>query len=90
MEAMIKQFIAGMSKEEKQKIIQEFMSSMSDEEKMEMMEIIMPIIMKDMPALMANMMKDFDKNDCRKMIKEMSPEIREKCKEMMMFLAEPE
>jgi hypothetical protein len=40
MEMMMKQFIASMSKEEKQKIIQQFLSSMSEGEKVEMMKLV--------------------------------------------------
>lgn len=72
MEAMMKQFMASMSKEEKQKIIQEFLSSMSEGEKVEMMKLVAPI-----------MIKDFNKNDWKKMMQEMSTEMREKFKEMM-------
>jgi len=82
---MMKHFIRSMSKEEKQRMMQEFMNSMTEEEKAEMMQIMMPIMMKDMkPGLMmAAMMKDFDENDCKKMMKQMPPEMREKCQKMM-------
>jgi len=30
-----------------------------------------------------DMMKNFDENECKKMMAEMAPEMREKCKRMM-------
>lgn len=85
MESMIKHFIKNMSKEEKQKMMQAFMESLSEEEKTEMIQLIMPIMMKDMKpsTMMAGMMKSFNENDCRKMMMEMPPEMRQKCKKMM-------
>ena len=46
---------------------------MSEREKVEMMKLVMPILMKD-----------FNKSDWKKMIQEMSTEMRETSKEMMM------
>jgi Mg/Co/Ni transporter MgtE len=75
----------NMSKEDKQKMMQEFMNSMTEEERMEMIQLMMPMMMKNMKpsTMMANMMKDFDENDCKKMMTEMPPETREKCKKVM-------
>lgn len=72
MEDMMKSFIMSMSKEDKQKMMQEFMSSLSEEERMEMVKTMMPI-----------MMKAFNENDCKKIIKEIPPEIRGNFKKMM-------
>jgi hypothetical protein len=85
LEAMMKQFMKNMSKEDKQKMMQEFMNSMTEEERTEMIQLMMPIMMKNMKpsTMMANMMKNFDENECRKMMTEMEPEMREKCKKMM-------
>jgi len=85
LEAMMKQFIKNMSKEDKQKMMQEFMNSMTEEERTEMIQLMMPIMMKNMKPnmMMANMMKNFDENECKKMMTEMTPEMREKCKKMM-------
>jgi hypothetical protein len=85
LEAMMKQFIKNMSKEDKQKMMQEFMNSMTEEERTEMIQLMMPIMMKNMkPSMtMSNMMKNFDENECKKMMMEMSPEMRENCKKMM-------
>jgi ABC-type methionine transport system ATPase subunit len=76
MEAMMKNFMKNMSKEDKQKMMQEFMNSMTDEERTEMMQLMMPIMMKNMKpsTMMTNMMKNFDDNECRKMMAEMAPE----------------
>jgi hypothetical protein len=80
LEAMIRQFMKNMSKEDKQKMMQEFMNSMTEEEKTEMIQLMMPIMMKSMkPGAMMN----FDENDCKKMMAEMPPETREKCQKMM-------
>lgn len=81
----MKQFIKSMSKEDKQKMMQEFMNNMTDEERTEMIQLMMPIMMKNMkPSLrMPNIMKSFDENECKKMMTEMEPEMREKCKKMM-------
>jgi len=76
LEELMRHFIKNMSKEQKQKMIQEFMTSLSEEEKTEMMKIMMPIMMK-------NMAQNFSTVDCQKMMKEMSVETREKCKQMM-------
>jgi Mg/Co/Ni transporter MgtE len=75
----------NMSKEDKQKMMQEFMNSMTEEEKTEMIQLMMPIMMKNMKpsAMMASMLKNFDEDDCKKMMTEMPPETREKCKKMM-------
>ncbi len=85
MEAMMKKFIESMSKEDKQKMMQEFMNSMNGEEKTEMIQLMMPMMMKDMKPsmIMTDMMRNFDENDCKEMIKEMPSETREKCKKMM-------
>ena len=85
MEAMMKNFMKNMSKEDKQKMMQEFMNSMTEEERTEMMQLMMPIMMKSMKPnmMMANMMKDFDGNECKKMMMEMEPKTRERCKKMM-------
>jgi len=42
-------------------------------------------MMKNMkPSMvMPSMMKNFDENECKKMMMEMEPEMREKCKKMM-------
>jgi hypothetical protein len=82
---MMKNFIKTMSKEDKQKMMQEFMNSMSDEERTEMIQLMMPIMMKDMKpsTMMTGMMKNFNENDCKKMMTEITPETREKCKKMM-------
>jgi uncharacterized protein (DUF111 family) len=82
---MMKHFIKSMSKEEKQKMMQEFMNSMTQEEKAEMIEMMMPIMMKDTKpgTMMAAVMKNFDENDCKKMMMQMPSETREKCKKMM-------
>jgi hypothetical protein len=47
--------------------------------------LMMPLLMKNIKpgTMMANMMKDFDENDCKKMMTEMPPETREKYKKMM-------
>jgi len=80
----MKHFIKNMSREDKQKMMKEFMDSMSEQEKTEMMQLMMPLMMKDMkPTMMADIMKDFNENDCKKMMTEMPPETREKCKQMM-------
>ena len=85
MEDMMRIFIKSMSKEDKQKMIQEFMNSMSEEEKTEMIQLMMPIMMKDMAPsmMMTSMTKNFNENDCKKMMKEIPSETREKCKNMM-------
>jgi len=85
LEAMMKQFMKNMSKEDKQKMMQEFMNSMTDEERAEMMQLMMPIMMKNMnpSMMMPSMMKNFDENECKKMMMEMEPEMREKCKKIM-------
>ncbi len=75
MEDMMKQFMKNMTTEDKQKMMNEFMAGMSQEEKMGMMEQMMPQMM--------GMMGDFSESHCKKMMKEMSPEIREKCRTMM-------
>jgi thioredoxin-like negative regulator of GroEL len=82
---MMKHFIKNMSKEEKQKLMQAYMESLSEEEKAEMIQLMMPIMMKDMkPAtIMPVMIKNFNEGDCKKMITEMPPETRQKCKKMM-------
>ena len=66
----MRNFMKSMSKENRQKIVQEFLNSMTEEERTEMMQLMMPIIMKDVKPsmLIASMMKDFDENDCRKMM----------------------
>jgi hypothetical protein len=65
-------------------MMEEFMASMSEEERTEMMRLMMPIMMKDMkPNMMAKLMGDFSESDCKKMMMEMPPEIREKCRKMM-------
>jgi Mg/Co/Ni transporter MgtE len=65
-------------------MMKEFMAGMSEEEKTEMMRLMMPIMMKDMkPQMMAEIMGDFSESDCKKMMMEMPPETREKCKNMM-------
>jgi hypothetical protein len=69
---MMKHFIKSMSKEEKQKMMQEFMNSMTEEERAEMIQLMMPI-----------MMKDFDENDCKKMMMQMPSEMKGKCKKML-------
>ena len=81
----MKQSIKNMSKEEKQKMMKEFMNSMTEEERAEMIQLMMPIMMKDMKpsAMTAAMMKDFDENVCKKMMMEMPLEMREKCRKMM-------
>jgi N-acyl-D-aspartate/D-glutamate deacylase len=75
----------NMSKEDKQKMMQEFMNSMAEEEKTEMIQLMMPIMMKNMKpgTIMASLMKNFDENDCKKMMAEMSPKTREKYKKMI-------
>ena len=82
---MIKSFMKNMSKEDKQKLMQEFMNSMTEEEKTEMIQLMMPIMMKNMKpvAMMTVMMGNFDENDCKRMMAEMQPEMKEKCKKMM-------
>ena len=84
-ETMMINFIKSLSKEERQKLMQEFMNSMSDEEKTEMIQEMMPIMMKNMKPsmMMESMMKNFNENDCKKMMSEMSSETREKCRMMM-------
>ena len=85
MEAMIKNFLKSMSKEDKQKMMQAFMNSMSEEEKAEMMQMMIPIIMKHMKPsmMMSGVMENFGENDCKEMTKEMPPETRDKCERMM-------
>jgi Mg/Co/Ni transporter MgtE len=84
LEAMIKQIMKNMSKEDKQKMLKEFMASMSDEEKEEMMRLVMPIMMKDMKlSLMAEMMSDFQESDCQELITKMPLETRQTCRQMM-------
>jgi hypothetical protein len=70
LEDMMKNFMKNMSKEDKQKMMQEFMNSMTDEERTEMMQLMMPIMMKNMKPsmIMPSMMKDFDENECKKMM----------------------
>jgi len=82
---MIRQFMKNMSKEDKQKMMQEFMNSMTEEEKAEMIQLMMPIMMKTMKpsAMMAILMKNFDENDCKKIMTEMPLDTREKCKKVM-------
>jgi hypothetical protein len=82
---MMKHFIKNMSKEEKLKMMQAYMESLSEEEKAETIQLMMPIIMKDMKpsTMMAGMMKNFNENDCKKMMTEMPSEMRQKCKKMM-------
>jgi hypothetical protein len=50
-----------------------------------MMQLMMPIMMKNMKPsmMMPKMMKNFDENECKKMMMEMEPEMREKCRKMM-------
>jgi hypothetical protein len=81
----MKQFMKNMSKEDKQKMMQEFMNSMTEEERAEMFQLMMPIMMKNMKPsmMMANMMENFDGDECKKMMMQMTPEMREKCKKMM-------
>ena len=81
----MKHFIKNMSKEDKQKMMQAYMESLSEEEKAEMIQLMMPIMMKDMkPAtIIVGMMKNFNEDDCRKMMTEMPSEMRQKCKKMM-------
>jgi hypothetical protein len=57
-----------MSKEDMQKMIREFMNSMTEEEKTEMIQLIL---------------KNFNEDDCKKMMTEIPPEMRHKCKKMM-------
>jgi hypothetical protein len=85
LEAMMKHFIKNMSKEEKQKMMQAYMESLSEEEKAETIQLMMPMVMKDMKlnTIMPVMMKNFNEDDCRKMMTEMPPETRQKCKKMM-------
>lgn len=85
LEAMMKQFMKNMSKEDRQRMMQEFMNSMTEEERTEMVQLMMPIMMKNMKPnmMMANMMKNFDENECKEMMTEMAPEMREKCRKMM-------
>jgi hypothetical protein len=85
LESMIKHFIKSMSKEEKQKMMQAYMESLSEEEKAEMIQLMMPVMMKDMKpsAMMAGIMKNFNEDDCRKMMTEMSSEMRQRCKKMI-------
>ncbi len=85
MEAMMKSFMKSMSKEDKQRMMREFMNSMNQEEKVEMMQLMMPLMMKEMKPdmMMAGMMENFDEDHCKKMMKEMPPETREKCEKMM-------
>jgi len=53
LEGMIKAFIKNVSKEEKQDIMREFLNSMDDNEKTEMIQLLMPIIMKEIkPEIM--------------------------------------
>ena len=75
----------NMNKEDKQKMMQEFMNSMTEEEKTEMIQLMMPIMMKNMKpgTMMASLMKNFDENDCKKMMTKMSPETLEKYKKMI-------
>jgi hypothetical protein len=82
---MMKHFIKNMSKEEKLKMMQAYMESLSEEEKAETIQLMMPIMMKGMKpgTMMAGMMKNFNENDCKKMMTEMPPEMRQKCKKMM-------
>jgi hypothetical protein len=49
-----------------------------------MMQLMMPIMMKNMKPsmMMPKMMKNFE-NECKKMMMEMEPEMREKCRKMM-------
>jgi ATP-dependent DNA ligase len=65
LEAMMKQFMKNMSKEDKQKMMQEFMNSMTEEERTEMIQLMMSIMMKNMKPnmMMANAMKNFDENE---------------------------
>jgi alpha-galactosidase/6-phospho-beta-glucosidase family protein len=85
LEALMKSFIKSMSKEDKQKMMQQFMNSMTEEERTEMMQLMMPILMKNMKPsmMMPDMMKNFDEDECKKMMMEMEPEMREKCRKMM-------
>ena len=85
MESMMKHFIKNMSKEEKQKMMQAYMESLSEEEKAEMIQLMMPIMMKDMKpsTMMTGMMNNFSEDDCKKVMTELPPETREKCKQMM-------
>jgi len=85
LEGMMKHFIKNMSKEEKLKMMQAYMDSLSEEEKAEMIQLMMPMVMKDMKpsTIMTGMMKNFNEDDCKKMMTEMPPETRQKCKKMM-------
>ena len=53
-------------------MMKKFIMSMSEEERMEMIKTMMPI-----------MMMTFNENDCKKIIKEIPPEMRGKFKKMM-------
>ncbi|UCE96033.1 MAG: hypothetical protein JSV51_10145 [Candidatus Bathyarchaeota archaeon] len=81
----MKNFIANMSKEDKQRMMKQFMNSMTEEEKAEMMQLMMPIMMEAInpSIMMTSMVKNFNEDDCKKMMKEMPSETREKCKKMM-------
>jgi flagellar motor switch protein FliG len=85
LEALIRGFIKNMSKEEKRKMLQEFMNSMNEEEKTELIQLMMPIVMKSMkPSTMAtSMMNNFNEDECKKMITDMPPEMRQKCVKIM-------
>jgi hypothetical protein len=50
-----------------------------------MIQLMMPIMIKNMKpgTMMASMMKDFDENDCKKMMMQMPTDTREKCRKMM-------
>jgi ATP-dependent DNA ligase len=70
LDIMMRQFMKNMSKDDKQKMMQEFMNSMTNEERTEMIQLIMPIMMQNMKPgmMMANMMENFDENECNKMM----------------------
>lgn len=64
-------------------MLREFMANMSEEDKIEMMRLIMPIMKDIKPQMMAEIVIDFSESDCKKMMKEMPLELREKCSKMM-------
>jgi hypothetical protein len=49
-----------------------------------MIILMLPIIMKDMkPIMMVEIMGNFSESDCKRILMEIPPEMREKCMKMM-------
>jgi hypothetical protein len=85
LEGLIKQFMKNMSREDKQSMMQDFMDSMTDEERTEMIQLMIPVMMRDVKSgvMIAKIVENIDENDCANMMTGMPPATREKCRRIM-------